>query len=418
MRLPFSAVIAGLVAAHPANARSQSAPALPTAVTTVGDTIVAKVSGPVPAARVHTLVAERTIAPGVDDTTLFTQVQSFRVDRAGRFWVFDQPTASVFLFDKDGKLVKHIGRQGSGPGEMRSDNGSVILPGDRFAIWDAQNGRVSGFAANGTFEKSTVVSKGFYTFNGLVTDRTGALFVKNPVARGADNRIGTLGLIRIRDDGTLGDSLTPPDLRVSPPTYTASRNGATATYNSRNSAGAAWAWHPDGYFVTVDGSRSRIIFSRRNAKPIVVQRQLPPVRIPPEERADDEAFITWGLRQTVPDWKFTGAPVPDTKPSLAAAAVVTRDGNVWARVATPSERIPDAELPESRNGRPVYHFRSPNEWEVYSPDGRFLARVRFPMGFQIMEADGNTVWGLSRDADDLPVVGRYRIQPALPARRP
>jgi hypothetical protein len=173
-------------------------------------------------------------------------------------------------------------------------------------------------------------------------------------------------------------------------------------------------WHADGYFATVDGSRSRIVLSRRNAKPVVIERRLPPVPIPADERADDEAFITYGLRMTVPDWKWTGPPVPDTKPPLGAA-LAARDGRIWVRVATPSERIPDRELPERRpNGPPQYRFRSSIEYEVYASDGTFLARVAFPKGTQLMEAEGNTVWALGRDDDDLPAVRRYRVAPVIP----
>lgn len=394
--------------------RAQSAPALATKFDSTRDTIFARVAGSAPPARMHRLVQELSIAPGADDTTLFTQVNGFKVDRAGRFWVFDQPTSTIFLFGKDGALVKHIGRRGGGPGEMVSDNGSVVLPGDRFAIWDAQNARISWFKADGGFDKSTLVSKGFYTFGGLVTDQSGAVFIKLPVSRGGDGRIGTLGLIRIRPDGSFGDSLTPPSLNVSVEGYTATKGGASATYQSRNAASASWVWHADGFFATVDGSRSRVVLSRRTAKPIVIERRLPPVPIPADERADDKAFITWGLRQTVSDWKWSGPSVPDRKPALGPS-IAARDGRLWVRVATPSVRIPDSELPERRpNGAPTYRFRSSIEYEVYASDGTFLARVALPKGTQLMEAEGNTVWALGRDDDDLPAVRRYRIEPALP----
>jgi hypothetical protein len=390
------------------------APALATKLETTRDTIFARVEGNAPAARIHRLVQELSIAPGADDTTLFTRVNSFKVDGAGRFWVFDQAAGTIVLVGKDGALVRRIGRKGGGPGELLGDNGSVVLNGDRLAIWDSQNGRISWFASDGAFERSTLVTKGFSTFGGLVTDRSGAVFIKHPLSR--ELGPGVLGLIRIRADGSLGDTLTPPDLKVSATGYTAVSAGGRgrATYQSRNAASASWLWHRDGYFATVDGSRSRIVLSRQAAKPIVIDRRLPPVRLPPEERADDEAFITWGLRQTVPDWKWTGPAVPESKPALGAA-ISTRDGRLWVRVATPSERIPDAELPERRpNGPPAYRFRSSIEWEVYASDGTFLARVAFPKNTQLMEADGNTVWALGRDDDDLPAVRRYRIEPAIP----
>jgi hypothetical protein len=416
MSFSLRTVAALSIALAPSIARAQT-PALATKLEPTGDTIYARVAGVVPPARMHRLVQELSIAPGAEDTTLFTRVYGFKVDRAGRFWVFDNATATIFLFGKDGKLVRRIGRKGGGPGEFSSDNGAVILAGDRFAMWDGQNARISWHAQDGSFEKSTLISKGFSTSNGLKTDRTGAVFITHPASKPIPGTNWTLGLIRVKPDGTFGDTLIPPDLKISAPSWTASSGGGTATYSSRNGPGRQWLWHPDGFFVSVDGSRSRIVLSRTAAKPIVIERQLAPVPIPSEEREDDRAFITWGLRQSVKDWTWSGADVPASKPALGAA-YVARDGRIWVRMATPSERIPDNELPERRpNSSPPYRFRSPIEYEVFAANGTFLARVALPKDLQLMEADGNTLWALGKDDDDLPAVRRYRIEPALPNPR-
>ena len=407
-----------MLAAAALGAQAPSTPALATKIDATGDTIFARVNGTVPAARIHRLVQELSIAPGADDTTLFTRVTNFKVDGSGRYWVFDQGSKSFFIFNSDGKLAKRFGRNGSGPGEFNDDNGTVVLPGDRIAVWDARNGRISWFAKDGTFEKSVVISKGFYTFNGLRTDRSGSLFITLPVRPPGEATIGRIGLVRVKPDGTYGDSLLPPDFKVSVPSWTAASGGSRASYSSRNSAGTQWVIHPDGYFVTVDGSRSRVVLSRKEGKPVVIERSLPLVPIPADERADDKDFITWGLRQNVPDWQWSGADVPATKPTLYTV-FAARDGRLWIRVATPSERIPDAELPERRpNGAPPQRFRSSNEYEVYASDGTFLARVLLPAKTQLMQADGNTLWALGANEDDLPAVRRYRIEPPLPRGRP
>ena len=117
---------------------------------------------------------------------------------------------------------------------------------------------------------------------------------------------------------------------------------------------------------------------------------------------------------TVRDWTWSGPAVPATKPSLVSA-FASRDGRIWVRVATPSERIPESELPAHRpDAPPPYRFRAPIEYEVYASDGTFLARVALPRNTNLMEADGNTLWALGQDDDDLPAVRRYRIEPLLP----
>ena len=52
-------------------------------------------------------------------------------------------------------------------------------------------------------------------------------------------------------------------------------------------------------------------------------------------------------------------------------------------------------------------------WEVFEQDGRFLGRIPFPPRTTLMEAEGDTVWALGRDENDLPAIVRFRIDPAL-----
>ena len=51
---------------------------------------------------------------------------------------------------------------------------------------------------------------------------------------------------------------------------------------------------------------------------------------------------------------------------------------------------------------------------MFTADGRFLGRVDLPLNASLIEADGNTVWTLERDADGLPAVVRSRVEPAFP----
>src|SRR5438132_1487933 len=118
------------------------------------DTVYVRSKGPAPASQLHRLVEEMRIAPSVDDTTLFTEVATFAVDRAGRFWVYDSQANTIFLFDRAGKLIRRVGRQGSGPGEFRSVN-SIVATGDsEVAVWDSQLFRVSFFKASGDLRTS------------------------------------------------------------------------------------------------------------------------------------------------------------------------------------------------------------------------------------------------------------------------
>jgi hypothetical protein len=112
---------------------------------TAGDTNVVTISGDVPDSAVRQLVAEMRIAPGADDVSLFTTVYEFDVDAAGQSWVFDQDAKTILRFDSTGALIQRIGREGAGPGEFRSNNGMVTLPGGGLALWDGGNSRITFF---------------------------------------------------------------------------------------------------------------------------------------------------------------------------------------------------------------------------------------------------------------------------------
>ncbi len=124
-----------------------------------------------------------------------------------------------------------------------------------------------------------------------------------------------------------------------------------------------------------------------------------------------------------------GSSPPSTPPAAASLPEwsercrLPRSGNsprssgsrrAWTRVPATSERIPDAEMTKPRDPKaPLYHFRTLTVYEVFSPDGRFLGRVEFPRRTKFIEADGDVVWAIVREENDLPAVVRFRITPGL-----
>jgi hypothetical protein len=371
------------------------------------------VDGEVPAGAVRTLVEVARIAPALDDTTLFAEVGEIEVDQANRVWVFDYQSNRLFLFDSAGALVRRIGRQGAGPGEFASGSGLTVLGDTGLAVWDPRNARISFFTASGDFRTSWPTPGGFFTSNGLLTDASNALYLKRPVTPPREGDIlGRMGLVRLKEGGAFGDSLLPVDLPVQRETYVS----VSPSGNSRSASSSSfapnyyWDWHPGGHFVAAHGGRFEIIVERTAPdKPIVIRRSGGSVPIPPDERDDEKARITWSMKNTNPSWTWTGPDIPETKAPLTGITV-TRDGNIWARVAAPSEMIPDAELaPQREKAPPIRRYRTPAVYEVFAGNGRFLGRVALPPRTTLSQADGEFVWGISRDSDDLPAVVRYRL---------
>jgi hypothetical protein len=385
---------------------------LVTVFDSTADTITARAEGQVPVSALRTMTVDMRIAPTADDTSLFSEVSEIDVDVANRVWLFDPQSNRLFLFDSTGALVRRIGRQGQGPGEFASGSGLVTLPDTGAAIWDARNARISFFTANGDFRTSWPVPAGFYTNNGLYIDSSGTLYLRRPV--GAERKgdiLGRMGLVRLEDGGAFGDSLLPVDLPVERETYVAiSSDGNSRSASSfRHAPNYHWDWHPSGFFVAGHGGRYELVLERRNAKPIVIRRTSTPVPLLPDEKEEEKQYIIWNMRQTQPAWSWTGGDLPAEKAPMTGITV-TRDGNIWTRVATASERIPAEEMPPQREkGPPPRNYRTPTVYEVFSPTGRFLGRVPMPPRTTMFQADGDYIWAIMRDEDDLPSIVRLKL---------
>jgi len=335
MRVPWAPswilfLLVPLLACRPSGsaAGGSGSGGLATTFDSTADTVLARVRGAVPEASVRTLVEEMRIAPGVEDTTLFTEVSEFDFDRSG------------------------------------------------------------------------------------------TLYLKRPVSPPREGEfLGRMGLVGLGVAGAFGDSLAPPDLPIPREVYYAERvqggGRARSSTSSRFAPGYIWAWHPEGFFVVGHGGNYEIVLARSGAKPLAITRELPNVPISEEERGEERERILFTMRLTDPSWSWSGPPIPESKAPLRNL-FMARDGRIWAEVPVPSERIPEPELTIPRDKRqPIAHFRTPLVYEVYASDGHFLGRVSFPRRTRLMEADGDAVWALGRDQNDLPAVIRFRIQPAL-----
>jgi hypothetical protein len=143
-----------------------------------------------------------------------------------------------------------------------------------------------------------------------------------------------------------------------------------------------------------------------------------PVVITDAERADQTAHMNaqadaFGGTRSGPTPKL-----PREKPPLRSISF-DLDGRIWARISQPSERYepPPVEPPKGRPAPPVLKWREPNVFDVFEPTGVYLGRVATPYDLQLMgrsggemiQARGDVVWGINRDADGVDAVRRYRI---------
>lgn len=377
------------------------------------EAIVVAIAGDIPEAQVRRLEPVTVIAPDADDTSLFTTVYEFDVDQWGRAWVYDNDANTILVFERDGTLVRRIGRTGAGPGEFRDNMGMIIRPDGGLAQWDGTNGRVTILDSTGAYVGSWPIPTTFGTMHGLVGGPDGTIYMRRPVTEPRPGEIlGRMGLVALRGDGTFGDSLVLPELTMDRAVYVAQQEGGRSSSRARYGATDHWGLTAAGEIVQINGATYELVVARRGGQALVVRRTLTEVPVPDEERSQEEARITWQMQRTQRDWSWNGPPLPTTKAPVTGIGVIpTRDGRLWVQVAAPSERIPEADLPTPPDSTmPVMAYRMPMVFEVFEADGTLLGRVAMPPRTTLVNAAGEEVWGLATDEDGLPQVIRFRVE--------
>ena len=133
----------------------------------------------------------------------------------------DADLVSIREFDSEGRFVREIGREGEGPGELRSIAGVSVLPDGRLAAWDRGNRRVTVYGIDGDYDHAIRVESVTppYPFvdRAFLTDFAGnyylRILVRSPFS-GPDPLAMTdvrYGYARVSPDGVVLDTLVASD---------------------------------------------------------------------------------------------------------------------------------------------------------------------------------------------------------------
>ncbi|HKS07665.1 MAG TPA: 6-bladed beta-propeller [Gemmatimonadaceae bacterium] len=375
------------------------------------DTLVVRGNGDVPASAVRRLVPEWQAS---DASAEIGTVDGMAVAPDGRVYVWDEKTPSLWMLNADGTGLKRIGRKGAGPGEYDGINGITIRPDGKLAAWDAGNSRINIYNADGSFVANWLIkmSGRTYTSGALTADVRNRVWMQWSVPNPANptDRQQNLGAIVGYDlAGVLRDTIIIPQypgdpiLRAQSPDG-GSRMGRTLPFGTSTRS----ATSPLGFVVSGPG-RPYVFNTTFNGRPVRVEREYTPVAVTRDERDKYHAQLEASMRRTQPDWKWSGPDIPDTKPAYGSF-LIGAEGRIWVQLSVESEKYtPDAPATAQPNPLPVVPYRSRElRWDIYEPDGKFVGRVAVARGFTPYAARGDAIWGVTRDADDVPTVVKLR----------
>lgn len=99
----------------------------------------------------------RSVTLEQSDSALIVRVSGIDVDARGRILIGDVSEGNVKLFSPEGRLLRVIGRKGSGPGEFEQPRYPRFGPDGLIYVADAQNPRIQVFDTAGRLTASTPV---------------------------------------------------------------------------------------------------------------------------------------------------------------------------------------------------------------------------------------------------------------------
>jgi hypothetical protein len=378
---------------------------------TIGDTIVARVQGAPLWGDSVALVEEVRIGEleGAEEYT-FGSVVSMAVDSAGMMYVLDQQALTVRVYDEAGRHVRNIGRAGSGPGELKQPHSLDFMPDGRLAVRDFANARINFYDTSGESVGTLTIPGGFYTSTPMRVDTLGRIYT-SVIADRIEGQMFQVGYQRFGADGSIEDTIRNPrpDFRSHPLTARSPDGSGMSATSVPFSPGLQWTLDRAGnvvWGITSDYA----IHTTRDERPFRITRTIDAVPVQAAEKAAEQERILRNMRRTQPNWSWDGPAIPDTKPFISAITIA-HDDRIWVQVRQPGVRQPADPADEREPGAPppLDLWAEPPVYDVFEPDGTWLARIHAPERFIPMYMRGDHIWGVRRDEYDVNYVVRLRM---------
>jgi len=151
----------------------------------------------------------------------------------------------------------------------------------------------------------------------------------------------------------------------------------------------------------------RMLAVRSKGDVLVVERDVIPVKVASEER---EQWFAWFSFMQPYDTEHPPHLIPEAKPYFRAL-YVDQDDRLWVQVYVEAEYHPHTpEKLVERGKKPRYEWTEPQVWDVFNADGEYVTRVRLPNRNQLIDAHGDHVWSVERNASGGRSVVRYRME--------
>lgn len=323
---------------------------------------------------------------------------SLAVDSAGRVYVGDRKPVVIKVFDSTGALIRLIGREGDGPGELR--NAYVAVRGHWLMVHDPAADRTNFFDTSGTFVR-VLNSVGNYADEVAFDAGWRAMLPMSYTRRSRADRTGderTAFYVRVDTLGALLDTISVPSLAE--PRYWTVRGGghiSVAAVPIPFLPQTIWGFGGDsGLLYGASNAYTIIRADGGRDSSFVMHRDWTPGRLDDSmRRASIERSVQWlkteGMDEVALRKVFDLDDVPTTAPSFVRL-IAEDGGRVWVQ-------------------RPGHDGMTP--FDILDSSGIYLGIVNVPAGLAPhipLRIRHGLLYAAVVDEAGFPVVRRWTIQ--------
>ncbi len=326
----------------------------------------------------------------------------------GTVVVADALSRQLRFFDRSGRHVKTVGREGGGPGEFKNMN-PLTATGDSLVVGDQSNQRVTVFAPDGSLLRAVPLvvpgMEGFIRPMGSLRDGS-VLVVAGTLARGeAADGISrdSVTIVRLLPGG----APRPLGRFAGDEMFTQGQGGAVMMAPRAFGLSAEVVALPDGFFY---GSTDSYRIGRYDAEGKLLRLinvQQEPRKVTPEDiarykegrrQASAQSGRPPQVRQLL-ERSLEAMSFPETLPAYNEIRA-DPEGNLW---------VSDYRITPDDPGR----------WTVFDPEGRMLGTVATPERMRVLDIGRDYVLGAWADDMDVEHVRMFALEkPAGATRAP
>ncbi len=332
-----------------------------------------------------------------------------------RIYILDRQVPTIRVYDFEGRYIRDIGREGSGPGEYRQPESIAVHPLDgRLFVRTPQNSRINVYSRDGEYLTQWPLRSGFYTSNPFVMTDEGELWTFIIANLGSADVTDWLGGMRLcGPEGTVSDTIHVPVFDFKPWDIVGRSENRTSVNRVPFSPDMAWAMAVDGSIVGGVSDSYSFEIRRPDGTTVMVERVCEPVRVLPEEGRWHRDAAAANMVNQFPGWAWNGRKVPGTKPAFARF-LPDRSGRIWVLRQGPGRRVEGGvENPFDEEGwwsNPLW--RDTLLVDVFDLDGRYLGEIELPEHVRFSPRpviDGEMIVCYTEDEEGVPHVKRFRL---------